>query len=292
VLPAKGILYNDIWKIQRFRKFNSIMRQVMLKTKLGTLLAVLTVLLSGLAGCNSATRVQSQDPNFRFTRGKEYFEQGKYYKAIDDFNFVVLNNPGDTRADDAQLFIADAHYEVKEYMVAASEYRRLIQKYPESALVEQARYKLGLCLVQLSPDYQLEQQYTEQAMNTLQGFLEDYPASKYKEEVTKLIGELRGKMAHKIYSNAHLYYVLHHYESAVIYCDQLLNNYYDTPWANPTRLEKAKSLVKLDRSVEARTLLEDLLSRNPKQQIQENAKQMIEELQPSSSAITQAKGME
>lgn len=264
----------------------------MTKGKLGVVSTVLALFLLGLIGCNSATRVQSQDPNFRFNRGKEYFGKGKYYKAIDDFNFVVLNNPGDTRADDAQLFIADAHFEVKEYMVAASEYRRLIQKYPESPLVEQARYKLGLCLVQLSPNYQLEQQYTEQAMNTLQGFLEDYPASKYKEEVTQLIGELRGKIAHKIYSNAHLYFVLHHYESAIIYCDQLLNNYYDTPWANPARLEKARSLVKLDRSVEARTLLQDLLSRNPKQQIQEDAKQMLEELQPSPSAITQAKGME
>lgn len=249
-------------------------------------------LTTGLIGCNGVTRVESQDPNFRFNRGKENFQKGRYYKAIDDFNFVVLNNPGDAQADDAQLFIADSHYEVKEYMVAASEYRRLIQKYPESPLVEQARYKLGLCLVKLSPGYQLEQVYTEQAMNTLQGFIEDYPNSKYKEEVMKLIGELRGKLAHKIYSNGHLYFVLHHYESAIIYCDQLLNNYYDTPWANPARLEKAKALVKLDRSVQAQTILEDLLARNPKSAIQEEAKKLLEDLKPQPSAITQAKGTE
>jgi len=44
--------------------------------------------------------------------------------------------------------------------------------------------------------------------------------------------------------------------------------------------------------VEARTLLEDLLSRNPKPSIQEEAKQLLEGLEPKTSAITQAEGME
>ncbi len=245
-----------------------------------------------LIDCGSTAGVQSQDVDLRFNRGKERFQNGKYYKSIDDFNFVVLNSPGDERADDAQLFLADAHFEMKEYVVAASEYKRLIQKYPESPLVEQARYKLGLCLVELSPHYLLQQDYTRDAINTLQGFVEDYPYSKYHEEVTKLIGELRGKLAHKMYGSGHLYYVLNQYDAAIIYFDQLLDNYYDTEWANKTRLERARCLYKLERVQEARAQLEDLLDRNPEQEIMREAKRLLNEMPEPVSSVTQAEGLE
>ncbi len=254
----------------------------------GGKIVVIFVLVVSVLGCNRATRVESQDTDFRFNRGKQRFQEGKYYRAIDDFNFVVLNSPGDDRADDAQLFLADSHFEMKEYMVAASEYRRLAQKYPESPLVEQARYKLGLCLVNLSPHYQLQQEYTRQAINTLQGFVEDYPYSTHAEEVTQLIEELRTKLAHKVYSNAHLYYILRQYDSALIYYDQLINNYYDTPWADLTRLERAKSLLRLDRTTEARTELEDLLQREPRRDIRSEARRLLQENPPESSTVTQA----
>jgi len=258
-----------------------------LKTYRGTFVVIMVLILS-ILGCNRATRLESQDTDFRFNRGKQRFQEQKYYKAIDDFNFVVLNSPGDERADDAQLFLADSHFEMKEYMVAASEYRRLVQRYPESPLVEQARYKLGLCLVNLSPHYQLQQEYTRQAINTLQGFVEDYPYSVHAEEVTQLIEELRIKLAHKIYSNAHLYFILRQYDSALIYYEQLINNYYDTPWANLARLERAKSLLKLGRPTEARTQLEDLLQREPKREIRTEAQRLLENNPPEPSAVTQA----
>ncbi len=250
------------------------------------------MVLLGLIGCNKATQQQIQSVDFRFHRGQKYFEKGKYYKAIDDFNFVVLNSPGSEFADDAQLYIGDSNYNLEQYVVAASEYQRLMRRYPESPLVEQAQYKLGLCFVQLSPMYKLDQDYTEQAIKTMQDFLEEFPKSEYKKKITGLIDKLRGKLAHKRYSNAHLYYVLRQYDSAIIYLDELLNQYYDTPWANPGRLLRAKSLVKLGRNAEAQTQLEDLLKRNPKSAIRAEAKQLLQDIADEDQPVSQAQEVE
>ncbi|MCF7803017.1 MAG: outer membrane protein assembly factor BamD [Candidatus Marinimicrobia bacterium] len=253
-----------------------------------------TLLLTAIIflGCNRGARREQQDVEFRFNRGKEYFQDEKYYKAIEDFNYVVLNNPGGEHADDAQLFVADAHYELSEYVVASSEYRRLMRRYPESPLVEQAQYKLGMCLVELSPHYQLEQQYTRQAINTMQSFLESYPYSQYAEELTGLIDELRAKLAHKMYSNGHLYYVLRQYDSAIIYYDELLSQYYDTPWANITRLERAKSLMNLDRDEEAITQIRELLNRDPEEEIRIEAESLLQELSETPAVADNSKDLE
>ena len=163
-------------------------------------------------------------------------------------------------------------------MVAASEYRRLLRRYPESPLVEQAQYKLGMCFVELSPHYALDQEYTRQAIRTLQNFLEDFPYSKYKDEITAQIDGLRGKLAHKAYSNGHLYYVLRQYDSAVIYYDELLAQFYDTDWANPARLDRAKSLVKLGREEDAIQQIRELLDRQPNEEIRIEAESLLQEL--------------
>ncbi len=249
-----------------------------------------------LMGCNSATREQIQDVQFRFDRGQELFQNGKYYKAIDDFNYVVLNNPGGVNADDAQLYIADSHFEIGEYVVAASEYQRLMSRYPESPLVEQAQYKLGMCFVELSPHYQLQQDYTRKAINTLQNFIEEFPNSQYREQITDQIDELREKLAHKMYSNGHLYFVLRQYDSAIIYYDQILAGYYDTSWANISRFERAKSLMKMERVTEARTQLQDLLSRDIDQAIESEARRILQDLQEENDntpdSISQAEDVE
>jgi len=245
-----------------------------------------------LITCNKATRQQEQNLDFRFQRGQQYFDDGKYYKALNDFNFVVLNSPGSPYADDAQLYIADCYYNQDEYIVAVSEYQRLMRRYPESPLIEQAQYKLSMCFVELSPTYKLDQSYTEQAINTMQSFLENFPNSEYKEKITKLIGELRDKLAHKKYTNARLYYVLRQYDSAIIYLDQLLEQYYDTDWANPGRLLRAKSLLKMGRNEEAATELGDLLSRDPKEDIKTEATALLHEATQTPTPASQTEDLE
>ncbi len=250
---------------------------------------LLIALLGGLISCQQASRQQERDVEFRFKRGQEYFQNEKYFKAIEDFKFVVLNNPGGENADDAQLYLADSHFRQEEYVVASSEYRRLMQRYPESQLVEQAQYKLGMCFVELSPHYALDQEYTRRAINQLQRFLEEYPNSRYQQEITSQIQKLRNKLSRKMYRNGHLYFILDQYDSALIYYDNLLNQYYDTAWSNQTRLERAIALKELNRPQEALAQIEELLNRQPEKSIRTKAEDLRLTLRTQVENLTQSR---
>jgi outer membrane protein assembly factor BamD len=57
-----------------------------------------------------------------------------------------------------------------------------------------------------SPNFNLDQTGTLAAINELQGYLNNYPETKYKDESTQMIKDLRKKLERKAYEKAKLYY--------------------------------------------------------------------------------------
>jgi outer membrane protein assembly factor BamD len=216
---------------------------------------ILVLLINVLSGCSQKPSLNEEDLNARFQKGVELYEEERYLRAIDEFTYVVLNAPGTELADDAQLYLGDSHYQLKEYVVAISEYERLVQRMPSSPLVEEARFRIGKSYYELSPAYALDQVNTENAIQVFQSFLDDYPDSKHRDEVNEMIQILRGKLGKKSLENARLYKILREWEAAIIYYDDVLDNYYDTPWAQFAAVEKAECLVQLGKLEEAQELL-------------------------------------
>ncbi len=211
---------------------------------------LLLFLFTGLA-CSSSKIRPNMTPEERLEVAKKMLEKGDYLQAKTQFTILVLNYPGTPIADDAQYYLAEAHFGLKEYILAAAEYEKLVRNYPQSPFVDDAEYKMGLCYYELSPHYGLDQKYTIQAIQYFQRFLEDFPDSPYRKDAEKKLMELRTKLAKKEFKNAELYRKLGYYQSAVIYYDEVLNNYYDTPYAEKALFRKGESLYKLGKYQEA-----------------------------------------
>jgi outer membrane protein assembly factor BamD len=196
--------------------------------------------------CSAKKEVFNDSLQERFEQGVAEFKNEKYYKAVDHFTFVVFNSPGSEIADDAQLYLADCHYELKEYLVAIDEYKRLIQRWPASPLVETARYKTALAYDELSPIYQRDQSYTYLAIQSFQRFLEDYPFSDKKEEAAEKISQLRLKLAKKAYDAGKLYMVLREWKAAIISFEVIIESYWDTDLIDDSYLAIAQCYHKMD----------------------------------------------
>ncbi|HDR04565.1 MAG TPA: outer membrane protein assembly factor BamD [Candidatus Marinimicrobia bacterium] len=207
--------------------------------------AILFLVLT-LASCSGKKEILSDSLQERFEQGLAEYEKEKYYKAIDHFTFVVFNSPGSEIADDAQLYLADCHFNLKEYLVAIDEYQRLIRRWPASPLVESARYKIAASYNELSPTYQRDQTYTHQAIQSYQRFLEDYPYSNNSDVAMGKIKELRSKLAKKAYDSGKLYMVLHEWKAAVISFEELVDSYWDTEWIDPGYLAIAQCYAKME----------------------------------------------
>ncbi|MGQ9622457.1 MAG: tetratricopeptide repeat protein [Candidatus Caldatribacteriaceae bacterium] len=82
-----------------------------------------------------------------FLEGASLFYLGRYQEAIEPLGVVVGRFPGDPFADDAQYLLAKCFGEgLRGYSRAIVEYRKLIEKYPDSGLVGSAWYEMGDCL--------------------------------------------------------------------------------------------------------------------------------------------------
>jgi outer membrane protein assembly factor BamD len=167
----------------------------------------------------------------RMEEGMRLFEKGNYFDAKTQFRIITLSHSGSLIADKAQFYTAECHFNMKEYILSASEYERLIKVYPNSEYVDDAKYKLGLSYYRLSPKYSLDQEYTLSSIVHFQEFLEDYHTSDLVPQVEKYLLEARNKLAHKVYSSADIYRKMTYYSAANIYYNKVLEEYYDTDFA-------------------------------------------------------------
>ncbi|NIA29186.1 MAG: outer membrane protein assembly factor BamD [Actinobacteria bacterium] len=188
-------------------------------------MAVLTL------SCNKKTIRPDLPADERFAIAQKMFDKHKYFDAKDQFRIITLSNSGSAIADKAQYYLAECHFNLKEYILSANEYERLIKIYPNSEYIDDAKYKLGLSYFQLSPKYSLDQEYTNKAIKEFQEFLEDYPASPLFPVVEKKLLEARDKLARKLYEAAEQYRKLGLYRSGVIYYTLVLEKYYNSSYA-------------------------------------------------------------
>jgi outer membrane protein assembly factor BamD len=202
----------------------------------------IVLLLSLFAlGCAKRARERNIPPQEEsWQRAMSDFHRRRFFRAQQLLKDFVLNYSGSSTVDSAQFFLGRCTYELDDYLTAAEEFKRVVSQYPSSKLVGDAAYWEARSYYAQAPKYQLDQSYTTQALDAFQRFLEEYPAHALSDSGYKYIGLCRDKLSHKEYAAARLYYVMHEYASAVLYCDDLLANYYDTAWAEPTQYLKAR----------------------------------------------------
>ncbi len=193
-----------------------------------------------------------------FQSGMDYLEKENYIKAEEVFTFIIYNDPAGAYADDAQFYLAETYYARDEFLVAISEYDRLIRRMKNSSFVENAFWRKTEAYCELSPDFRLERDMTDKALKYLYDFLEIYPESTHRSDAEVLILEMREKLARKLLESAKLYDTLREYESAVFYYDSVIEEYSDTRLYASARLGKAGDMVALERWSEARELMNSI----------------------------------
>ena len=182
----------------------------------------------------------------RYEDGLAAFEAKKYYRSLEEFNFVVFNAPGSDIADDAQYYLASAHYEMKEYLVAIDEFQSLLRRWPQSDLYEETRFRIAECYFKFSPGYQRDQQSIDKAILAYQDFIDEYPFSEKRPDAEARIRELHTGLAKKIYEAGNLYMVLREWNAAVVTFQEILDSYYDTELINDTYLDIALCQSKME----------------------------------------------
>ncbi len=166
----------------------------------------------------------------------EYYQNKDYYKASVLFEEIMPILRGRPEAEQAQFYYAYSYYYQREYVLSAHYFQDFFQIYSRSKYAEEAMFMYAYSLYLDSPEYDLDQSNTSDAITAAQNFLNKFPESNYKEQANELIDTLQVKLEKKEYENAYLYYKLRKYldgaglQAAIIAFDDFQNDYPDSKW--------------------------------------------------------------
>ncbi|MCK8494352.1 MULTISPECIES: outer membrane protein assembly factor BamD [Spirosoma] len=170
-----------------------------------SLLGVLIVFFLG--SCSPFSKLQkSGNDDQKYKAAVEYYKKEDWYHAGLLFEELIPVLKGSTESELAQFYHAYTQFHQQQYLLSATLFKKFYETFARSEYAQEAMYMYAYSLYKDTPQYNLDQSNTLTATSALQDFINTYPDSKYRDECTKIILELRGKLERKAYEKAKLYY--------------------------------------------------------------------------------------
>jgi outer membrane protein assembly factor BamD len=206
------------------------------------------------ASCSKFRQIQkSDDWEVKYRAALEYYEKEDYYKAsalIEEILPIIRGRP---EAERVQFYFAYSYFYQKQYIMSAHYFKTFFTIYSRSEYAEEAMYMHAYSLYLDSPDYELDQTNSKEAISAMQSFINRYPQSKYANDANQIIDQLQLKLERKAYENAIQYYRLEKYNggealvAALIAFDNFQDDFPDSHLNEDISFLKIEAAYKLAR---------------------------------------------
>jgi outer membrane protein assembly factor BamD len=235
-----------------------------------TPLIILTiVLILGSSSCTPFYKLEkSSNWDEIYTAANQYYSNGDYSKSIILYDKVLPVIRGSEKAELADFNYAYAHFRMKRYIESAGYFNTFYQTYNRSPLAEEALFMNAYSLYMDSPDHNLDQKSSKDAVNAIQLFINRFPQSDSYERAMSMINELQTRFELKAFNESMLYYRLteglfpgDYYRACIINFQNFAKNYPDSKYNQELALklvevsavygERSTFLKKEDRLKEA-----------------------------------------
>jgi outer membrane protein assembly factor BamD len=199
-----------------------------------------------------------------FELGEKYQKEERFEDAITQFNQVKNKHPYSKLATEAELRIADIHYEREDFIEAQNGYQAFKELHPTHPRIDYVTYQLAMSFFNQLPstidrDLQLGQRailYFDEVSNSHPN--SEY-ASKAKEEKIATLHMLAAKEDYI----AHFYLKRDFYQSALGRFEELMQQYPDQGFQAEALYGAAVSAYETKEHTKAKEYYEQLLSEFP-----------------------------
>lgn len=210
---------------QRFGYFCTLM-----KNRISVYFLLIAMLLT-FGSCSKFNRIRkSGDMNLKYDAAVKYFENKKYYNALQLFEELIVVLKGTDKAESSYYYYCLSYFYTGDYTSAAYHFNNFAQTFPMSAKAEDALFYNAYCYYLDSPPSSLDQQSSLDAIRQFQLFINKYPTSQRVAECNKYIDELRSKLEVKAWDNAMLYYKMEEYKSAIVAFENVVKDFPTTKY--------------------------------------------------------------
>ena len=222
------------------------------KLRTGYLSAVLLVFAT--LGCSDYQKLlTSSDYDLKYQRAIQYYDKKDYTRAATLFEELLTVYRGTEKAEEVNYRYAYCYFNQQDYIMAGYYFSNYVASFPNSPKAEECAFMKAYCFYEDSPSSSLDQANTLKAIEELQMFMNQYPASSRVAECNRLIDELRNKLVRKSYDSAALYFKLGDYKAAITAINNSLKEFPDTQYREELLYLLLKSNFELaSNSVEAK----------------------------------------
>lgn len=198
------------------------------------------IILVVLAGsCSKFRKIEkSQDWRVKYEAGLNYYGKKDYYKASVLFEQILPIVRGLPEGEKVQFYLAYCQFYQKLHLLASEQFKTFYETYGRSTMAEEARFMYAFSLYKSSPNTNLDQSSSIEAMGAMQEFLNRYPNSKLKDQAVEVIFTTQDKLEKKGFDNAYQYYRMRSYKAAVVALNNFKDNFPDSEY-----IEEAQYLI-------------------------------------------------
>lgn len=183
------------------------------------------------SGCSSYSKLlKSNDHEQMYQKALEYYGVKKYQRTIQLLTEIAPYNVGTAREDTISYYVGASYYKQGDFESSSTMFDDFRRKFNRSPFIEDVEYMYALGFYYSSPPANRDQTNSRQAVYAINEYLSRYPETTKKEYLQKCIEELTSKFYQKSYNNAHLYYKIGRYKSAVVALKNAITEYPDSPY--------------------------------------------------------------
>jgi len=162
-------------------KFDMLTRFEKLESKLGPGAGMSGAKAAPAAETRTTSKLSKEDYRAKYQNAYSEYSKKKYQKAISLFTDIIESNPEGDLSDNAQYWIGESYYGLKNYTRAIVEFEKVFT-FKESNKDDDAQLKLGLCYLNLGQ--------RDKAREEFQRLVDFYPDSDYKSKAVEYLRQL------------------------------------------------------------------------------------------------------
>jgi outer membrane protein assembly factor BamD len=184
-----------------------------------------------LASCSKFRKIQkSEDWRIKYDAALSYYEKKDYYRTAILLEEILPIVRGLPEGEKVEFYLAYCQYYERQYLLASNQFRTFYETYGRSAQAQEAFFMYAYSLYISAPGPNLDQSSTIEGMNAMQNFINQYPASEFRDRANEVILVSQRKLEQKGYENAKQYLKIRSFKAAVIAFENFRKNFPDSQY--------------------------------------------------------------
>ena len=167
-----------------------------------------------------------------FSASVAQFQKEKWDNAVTGFEKLTLDlSARDTLLPLSHWYLAQAHENRQEHVLAATSFSRLAESFPDASLADDALLAAGDSYVRIWKNPELDPQYGTLAQAQFRTLIGVYPDSPRRKDAEAALLALDERYASKDYLNGLFYVRRGAFDSSIIYFKSVVKDYPNTDHA-------------------------------------------------------------